>query len=449
MSIFGTRSSSSSKVYLSEQGQEVVTKKLKEKGTGWNKGSNSKAISKASEHLVKMKICELLKVKKITEDATLKIEQLERLATDDNFTADNIKKDNSGEEKIKTHIKELKTQKKTERKVKDLLQFIQNQSIHWKGISYASWKKFYRGNKENKNEIAEYIFDAYCHVLEIDKDEYKKLVHQDIADKFSSRKSGQTNILVNRLSTFNHKKQINLFKEKLNQERRIFLIKNSCLYSRTWMLRCLEKEILSSILRVKKCFYFPQEKYSSYISSGVKGFKENLIREFPDIEKNPKKLKKILSNQHILFVIDINEYNLQSLEELINILQPFVKITNDKQGGQLIMFLLARGNKNNDWLDGEWNNNDTLDSEICELEPANPFSSEEHIEQLAEVIRDIRLNGLQEKESSKKEKDKVARDLIKESIVSGQYRTDELLMKIYQHFKCDNSDFARTWQRYP
>lgn len=447
MSIFDIHSSSSSKVYLSEQGQEVVTNKLEEKGTGWNKGSNSKAISEASKYLVKMKICELLKVKKITEDTTLKIEQLERLATGDIFTDNNKNKDNSGEEKIKTYIKELKKENKTETKVKDLLQFIQNQSIHWKGISYANWKNFYQGKK-----IAQYIFDAYCHVLEIDKNEYKKLVHQDIAKKFSSRKSVQINILVNRLSTFNHKEQINLFKEKLNQERRIFLINNSCLYSRTWMLKCLEQGILSSICGVEKCFYFPQQ-YSSYISSGVKGFKDNLSREFPNIEKNPKRLKNILSNQHILFVIDINEYDLQSLKKLINILQPFVEITNEKQGGRLIMFLLARGNNNNDWLDGKWNNNDTLSSEICELKPANPFSSEKHIEQLAEVIRDIRLNGLQEEESSKKEKDdEVARNLIDKSIMSEKkYSTKNLLLEIYQHFNCggNNNDFAPTWERYP
>ncbi|NJL81407.1 MAG: hypothetical protein HC917_26330 [Richelia sp. SM2_1_7] len=255
MSIFDIHSSSSSKVYLSEEGQKVVANKLQEKGDGWNTGSNSKAISEASEHLVKVKICELLKVKKITEDATLKIEQLERLATDDIFTVNNKNKDNSGEEKIKTYIKELKKENKTETKVKDLLQFIQNQSIHWKGISYANWKNFYQGKK-----IAQYIFDAYCHVLEIDKNEYKKLVHQDIAKKFSSRKSVQINILVNRLSTFNHKEQINLFKKKLNQERRIFLISNSCLYSRTWMLKCLEQGILSSISGIEKCFYFPQQQ---------------------------------------------------------------------------------------------------------------------------------------------------------------------------------------------
>ncbi|NJL81406.1 MAG: hypothetical protein HC917_26325 [Richelia sp. SM2_1_7] len=183
-----------------------------------------------------------------------------------------------------------------------------------------------------------------------------------------------------------------------------------------------------------------------------RGFKDNLSREFPNIEKNPKRLKNILRNQHILFVIDINEYDLQSLKELINILQPFVEITNEKQGGRLIMFLLARGNNNNDWLDGKWNNNDTLSSEICELKPANPFSLENHIEQLAEVIRDIRLNGLQEEESSKKEKDdEVARNLIEKSIVSEKkYSTKNLLLEIYQHFKCDrNNDFAQTWQKYP
>lgn len=413
-------------VRASDKGQEIIETKREEKQ--WSKREDSEALIITSQNVFREKLTELIPQQENGTINILTIQDLMSFVRNNNFFAIN-----KSTQEVQNIIIELQNKNNQTIGVDEFVNLIRLREIHMKGITSVNWRNFLRKEKIPRN-----VFIAFCEALEIHD-------WSDVTDRayFERKYDTKPTHLASYVSQFNHNTQIDLLQENYNNQIRAFIISNSCEWSRIWMLKCLVNNISFNPSMSFEYKFFPSTNIDSkYSSMTVSELEKKIEKEYG----GNKKLIKALNKNHIFFVINIDNYDLERLEKLIeNFWQPLLYKINQTTPGKLLMFLLASG-KNNNWQNGKWRDSPILTDKVFELDPANPFS-EEHVRDLSRVLRKITF-GLPGKFTLRpgETPDGVASNLINES--GGDSYT--LLCNIYEYFKCERDrNFVKTWQQYP
>ncbi|NMG09577.1 hypothetical protein [Brasilonema sp. UFV-L1] len=392
------------KIPASKEGIEKINQCREDKR--WTKDENSEAMIITSQQQFRQAVAGEKKLP--IEDFT--IEQLESLVKKKIFTPDSTNQ-------VWEYINRLKSKNTLRITIERFLQVIESKEIHTKGITYRNWQKFLQGK-----EIEQDVFIAFCEALGIE--DWKSVA---VLPLIYTKDSTKQTRLVEGLSLFNHQRQIDLLLSNLANQKRAFLIANPCHYSRTWMLKRLETEI--SVTMCLKC------KPISLTGSQYSSLRIGELKNRFHTEYCQAKLVKTLKQENLLFILDIDTYDLERLEQLIiEFWQPLVSQV-PKNAGMLLMFLLA-SHCNNDWQE-KWHKSSTLSEHITELPPANPFEAND----VAQVLPRIALKLGQQLLGQEVT---IANCLINKS----QGETEKLLLEIYRYFECRTTEFS-LWQRYP
>ncbi|MBW4632331.1 MAG: hypothetical protein KME30_10645 [Iphinoe sp. HA4291-MV1] len=395
------------KIRASKEGIEKINKCREDKR--WTKDQNSEALVITSQQQFRRAVKENLPVTS-EDDTRLCIEQLQILLQKNIFTSDSTNK-------VWEYLNRLKTRNTLHITIGRFLQFIESKDIHLKGITYRNWQIFLQGKEIDKD-----VFLAFCEALGIE-DWSSVAVLPLIYTKDSTK---QTRLLEG-LSLFNHQQQIDLLLSNLANQKRAFLIANPCHYSRTWMLRRLEAEIYVTMRLKCQPISLTGSQYSSL---RIGELKNRFHTEYCQT-----KLVKLLKQENLLLLLDIDTYDLERLEQLIEeFWQPLVSQV-PKNTGMLLMFLLA-SHCNNDWQE-KWQKSSTLSEQITELPPEHSFG----VRDVAQVLPKIAIKlgqPLLGQEAT------IANSLINKSHGS----SEKLLLEMYRYFECRTTEFS-LWQRYP
>lgn len=298
-------------------------------------------------------------------------------------------------------------------KLEVFLTYIEDNICKAKGISNTNWRKFLNA----KGEIPKNAFIAYCHILGIDDWESVADLHPIYKERKRHEKK-----FIDGLSWFNHQSQVDQLQDYLKKEKRVFLISNQCLYSPTWMLRRIQKELSRT-----------QETQLIFLKTASNS-PMPLNRLFK--EKVYPKLTKIASN-NLVFSINIENYDLEGLEFLINELWSKVCESESESSGYALLFLI---DKNQHQMLQQIQE---LSTRVVLLDNANPFDSS-HAPSLKKTIDDIIVATRQPLQAGD--------DLlqISKTIINDTGKnTSNLLKRLYKEFNITNAELDKTWKISP
>jgi hypothetical protein len=304
----------------------------------------------------------------------------------------------------------------------EIVDLIRKNPVYTNGISYRHWRDFIGCERE----LDQLIFVAFCHALDINNSE-------DFVEKslIYSKPSTREFYLIEHLNSFNHRKQIRIINNQLSIENQVraFLFVNPCPYRTTWILRRIEHEI-KEMYRQVEVKRLNKDKSLQLLSI------QDLKYAFQQYDS------KYFIKKNLILVLNIDSYDLQSLENIINnCWLPLLRIFSKERTGIVLLFLVAHG-LGNDWQI-EWQNSSILATNIVKL-CSYPFKSEDFCEVISKIARDF---ALQFREYSLQPAETIAEQLLADS--NGNVR--ELLRKVYNHFNCriSQEEFNRQWQNYP
>lgn len=332
------------------------------------------------------------------------------------------------------------------------------------GMNYANWQKFLRG-RDDRDSIDEDVFSTFCEALGIKKEVWntRKFLFQ--YELYNSHRQGNRNrtqdILLQELSLFNHVKQCELWVSKRRNSAGIFIMTNPCMFSQTWMLRRLFAEVGDFNPCNYRVFSLDTSKrLSSYSNKSLDKIDEKVLL----YNKRFDELCSILNTEHLIFTLDVDDYDQKSVQDFIN--QHYIPLfeyfsSNNTKIGKIYIFLMNREN-NKDWyeqgqitikLPDKYNINKC---NINVLEPNMIYTNEQELaNELNEILQKISKKISQE--TSEDTENKIASNLINKikkdnkikQVKKIQALPQKLLVEIYSHFKCQTDQCHKTWQTYP